>query len=53
MDMIVELDLHKFSLQANINHHGPSMYYGYYTNSITVAKKNQSIGTEAKLRSLK
>ena len=33
-DMNVVLGLHKFSLQATINHHGPAMYSGYYTASI-------------------
>ena len=30
MDMTVVLGLHKFSLQATIDHHGPSMYSGLY-----------------------
>ena len=51
MDMTVALGLHKFSLQASIDHHGPSMYAGHYTTSINYCKK--SIATRAKLRSLK
>ena len=39
MDMTVELGLHKFSLQATIDHHGPSMYSGHYTTSINCCKK--------------
>ena len=31
MNMTVLLGPHKFSLQATINHHGPSMYSGHYT----------------------
>ena len=31
MDMTVVLGLHKFSKQATIDHHGPSMCSGYYT----------------------
>ena len=38
MDMIVVLGLHKFSLQATIDHHGPSMYPGHYTASINCCK---------------
>ena len=52
MDMTVILGLHKFSLQATINHHGPSMYSGHYTASINCCKK-KFIATTAKLRSLK
>ena len=52
MDMTVVLGLHKFSLQATIDHHGPSMYSGHYTASKTVAKEH-SIATTAKLQSLK
>ena len=39
MDMIVELGLHKFSLQATIDHHGPSMYSGHYTVAINCCKR--------------
>ena len=39
MDMIVVLGLHKFSLQATIDHHGPSMYSGHYTASINCCKR--------------
>ena len=39
MDMTVVLGLHKFSLQATIDHHGPSMYSGHYTASINCCKK--------------
>ena len=52
MDMTVVLGLHKFSLQATIDHHGPSIYSGHYTASINCCKKH-SIATTAKLRSLK
>ena len=38
MDMTVVHGLHKFSLQATINHHGPSMYSGHYTASINCCK---------------
>ena len=38
MDMTVVLGLHKFSLQATIDHHGPSMYSGHYTASINCCK---------------
>ena len=34
MDMTAVLGLHKFSLHVTIDHHGPSMYSGHYTNSI-------------------
>ena len=30
---------HKFSLQATIDHHGPSMYSGHYTASINCCKR--------------
>ena len=39
MDMTVELGLHKFSLQATIDHHGPSMYSGHYTASMNCCKR--------------
>ena len=39
MDMTVVLGLHKFSLQATIDHHGPSMYSGHYTASINSCKR--------------
>ena len=38
MAMAVALGLHKFSLQATIDHHGPSMYYDHYTTSIKCCK---------------
>ena len=38
-DMTVVLGLHKFSLQATIDHHGPSMCSGYYTASINCCKR--------------
>ena len=31
--------LHKFGLQATIDHHGPSMYSGHYTASINYCKR--------------
>ena len=42
----------KFSLQATIDPHGPSMYSDHYTTSINCCTK-QSIATTAKLRSFK
>ena len=39
MDMTVVLGLHKFSLQATIDHHGPSMYSGHYTAYINSCKR--------------
>ena len=39
MDMTVVFGHHKFSLQATIAHHGPSMYSGHYTTSINCCKK--------------
>ena len=39
MDMTVVLGLHKFSLPATIDHHGPSMYSGHYTASINCCKR--------------
>ena len=52
MDMTVVLGLHKFSLQATINHHGPSMYSGHYTAFIKCCKRtfycNDSKITELK-----
>ena len=39
MDMTVVLGLHKFSLQATIDHHGPSMYSGHYTASLNCCKR--------------
>ena len=39
MDMTVALGLHKFSLQATIDHHRPSMYSGHYISSINCCKK--------------
>ena len=38
MDMTVVFGIHKFSLQATINRHGPSMYSGHYTASISCCK---------------
>ena len=39
MDMTVVLDLHKFSLQATIDHQGPSKYSDHCTNFIICCKK--------------
>ena len=39
MHMTVVLGLHKFSLQATIDHHGPSIYSGHYTASIGCCKR--------------
>ena len=52
MNMTVVRGLHKFSLQATVDHHGPSMYSGHYTASINCCKKH-SVATTAKLQSLK
>ena len=49
MDMTAVPSLHKFSLQATIDHNGPSMYTGHYTASINCCKKfycNESKITE-------
>ena len=51
MDMTVVPGLHKFSQQATIDHHGPSVYSGHYTASINCCKI-KIIQTTAKLRSL-
>ena len=40
MDMTVRLGLLKFSLQATIDHHGPSIDSGHYTASINCCNKN-------------
>ena len=40
MDMTVVLGLDKFSLQATIDHHRPSIYSGHYTTFIKCCKKN-------------
>ena len=57
MDMSVVLCLHKFSLQATINHHGPSMYSGHYTASINCCKRtfycNDSKVTEFEMNDTK
>ena len=39
MAMTVVLGLHKFSLQATIDHHGPSMYSGHYAAPINCCKR--------------
>ena len=52
MGMTVALGLHKFSLQATIDHQGPSMYSGNYTAPINCCKK-KTIATTAKIRGLK
>ena len=46
MDMTVVLGLHKFSLQATIDHHGPSMYYGHYTASINCCNDSKIMKCE-------
>ena len=51
MDTTVRLGPLKFSLQATIDHHGPSFDSGHYTASINCCKKH-SIATITKLRSL-
>ena len=53
MDTTVRFGPLKFSLQATIDHHGPSIDSGHYTASINfLAKKKHSIATITKLRSL-
>ena len=37
--MDLSVVLHKFNLQATIDHHGPSMYSGHYISSINSCKK--------------
>ena len=39
MDTTVRLGPLKFSLQATIDHHGPSIHSGHYTASINCCKK--------------
>ena len=39
IDMTVVLGLQKFSLQATIDHHEPSVYSGHYIASINCCKK--------------
>ena len=51
MDTTVRLGPLKFSLQAIIDHHGPSIHSGHYTASINCCKKH-SIATITQLRSL-
>ena len=51
MDTTVRLGPLKFSLQATIDHHGPSIDSGHYTASINCCKKH-SIPTITKLLSL-
>ena len=52
MDTIVRLGPLKFSLQATIVHHGPSLHSGHYTASINCCKKKHLIATITQLRSL-
>ena len=52
MDTTVRLGPLKFSLRDTIDHHGLSIYYGHYTASIICCKKNHSIATITRLRSL-
>ena len=51
MDTTVRIGPLKFSLQATIYHHGPSIDSGQYTASINCCKKHP-IATITKLRSL-
>ena len=39
MDMTVVLGYHKFSLQATIDHHRPSIYSGHYTTSVNCCNR--------------
>ena len=52
MDTTVRLGPLQFSLQATVDHHGPSIDSGHYTASINCCKKKHSIATITKLRSL-
>ena len=52
MDTTVRLGPLKFSLQATIDHHGPSIHSGHYTASINCCKKKHYITTITQLRSL-
>ena len=38
LDMTIVLGLHKFNLQATIDHRGPTLYSGHYTASINCCK---------------
>ena len=53
MDVTIALGPHKFSLQATIDHHGPSMYSGHYTTPINCCDKtfycNDNKITEVKM----
>ena len=51
MDTTVRLGPLKFSLQATIDHHGPSIHSGHYSASINCCKKH-SIATVTQLWSL-
>ena len=51
MDTTVRLGPLKISIQAIIDHHGPSIHSGHYTASINCCKKH-SIATITQLRSL-
>ena len=44
LNITIMLGLHKFSLQATIHHHGPSMYCGHYTTSINCCKNSIAMG---------
>ena len=39
MDMTVVIGLHKFSLRATVDRHGPFMYSDHYTTSINCREK--------------
>ena len=43
MDMTIVLGLHKFSMQASMGNHGPSIYSGHYTTSIKCCEKHSKI----------
>ena len=51
VDTNVRLGPIKFSLRANIDHHGPSIHSGHYAASINCCKKH-SIATITQLRGL-
>ena len=53
MDMTIVLGLHKFSLYASHDHHGPSMYSGHYTTSVNFRKEKLYYKTAKFLKCLK
>ena len=45
----IMLALHKFSLQATIDHHGHFIYFDHYTTSVNWCRKNSSAATRQSL----